>query len=151
VSEDIENFAMNTAISSMMILVNEMEKVGGINEKDFKIFLQILAPFAPHIAEELWHSLGDTKGKSTYYEARNKSIHLSRWPKWDKKKIIEDNIKIIIQINGKVRSEIVVSKDIEENEIKSLVLKDKKVIEWVGNSQIKRFIYVKGRIVNIVV
>jgi leucyl-tRNA synthetase len=140
ISEDIESMSFNTAISTMMILVNEMEKSESISIKDFKIFLQILAPFAPHITEELWSNFGEKK-----------SIHKSLWPKWDKKKIVDDTIKIAIQVNGKVRTEILIPKDIEENDIKALVLKDKIVMEWVGESLIKRFIYVKGRIINIVV
>ncbi len=140
VTEDIENFALNTAISSMMIFVNEMEKAESISVKDFKIFLQILAPFAPHITEELWSNLGEKK-----------SIHKSLWPKWDKKKVMDDTVKIAVQVNGKVRTEILISKDIEESDLKTLVLKDKIVMEWVGESLIKRFIYVKGRIINIVV
>jgi len=140
ITEDIEGMSFNTAISSMMILVNEMEKSVGVNEKDFKMFLQILAPFAPHITEEIWSKLGEKK-----------SIHKSPWPKWDKKKIVDDTITIGVQINGKVRTEITISKDIEEDDVKSLVLKDKKVLEWIDGKEVKRIIYVKGRIVNIVV
>jgi leucyl-tRNA synthetase len=140
ISEDIESMSFNTAISSMMVLVNEMEKSTNVSEKDFKMFLQILAPFAPHIAEEIWFKLGEKK-----------SIHQSPWPKWDKKKIVDETITIGVQINGKIRTEMTISRDIEENEIKSLVLKDKKVLEWIGGMEVKRIIYVKGRIVNIVV
>ena len=140
VTEDIEEFAMNTAISSMMILVNEMEKSTNVNEKDFKIFLQILAPFAPHITEEIWQKLGEKK-----------SIHKSPWPAWNKSKIVDETITIGVQINGKVRTEISISKDMEEDEVKALILKDKKVLEWIGEGEVKRIIYVKGRIVNIVV
>ncbi|NVN97394.1 class I tRNA ligase family protein, partial [Candidatus Nomurabacteria bacterium] len=140
VTEDIEDFAMNTAISSMMILVNEMEKSTSINEKDFKMFLQILAPFAPHITEEIWHKFGEKK-----------SIHKSPWPVWDKSKIVDETITIGVQINGKVRTEITISKDMEESDVKALVLKDKKVLEWIVGGSVKRIIYVKGRIVNIVV
>ncbi|MEI7688717.1 MAG: class I tRNA ligase family protein [Candidatus Nomurabacteria bacterium] len=140
VTEDIESMSFNTAISSMMILVNEMEKAGNIPVKDFKMFLQILAPFAPHITEELWCNLGEKK-----------SIHRSLWPKWDKKKVVDDTIKIAVQVGGKVRGEIIVDKDITEDQIKELVLKEKFVIPWVENKIIKRIIYVKGRIVNIVI
>ena len=140
IEEDVESMSFNTAISSMMILVNEMEKSASLNEKDLKIFLQILAPFAPHITEEIWQNLGEKK-----------SIHKSPWPKWDKSKIVDETITIGVQINGKVRTEITISKDIEEIEIKSLVLKDKIVLEWIGKSPVKRFIYVKGRVVNMVV
>jgi leucyl-tRNA synthetase len=123
----------------MMVLVNEMEK-NDVSEKDFKMFLQILAPFAPHVTEELWSILG---GKS--------SIHKSYWPKWDKKKIIEEQIKIAIQVNGKVRSEIMISKDMSEETIKNIALNDKYIITWVEGKEIRRFIYVPGRVISIVV
>ncbi len=139
IEEDIESMNFNTAISSMMIFINEMEK-NEVSVKNFKIFLKILAPFAPHITEEIWSKLGEKQ-----------SIHKSSWPKWDKKKIINDTITIAVQVNGKVRTEITISKDIEDYEVKALILKDIKVLEWVGSMDIKRIIYVKGRIVNIVV
>ncbi|MFA6251492.1 MAG: class I tRNA ligase family protein [Candidatus Paceibacterota bacterium] len=139
VSEDIESMSFNTAVSSMMVLVNEMEKQD-VDKKDFKIFLQILAPFAPHITEELWNMLGEKQ-----------SINKSKWPKWDEKKIIDDKIKIAVQINGKVRTEIMVSKDMSEGEIKPLVLKDQKIISWMEGKEIKKFIYVPNRIINIVI
>lgn len=140
VSEDIESMNFNTSVSSMMVLVNEMEKSQNIGIKDFKMFLQILAPFAPHITEELWQKLGEKK-----------SIHKSSWPKWDKKKVVDENITIGVQINGKVRTEITIPVDINEEDIKTLVLKDKKVLEWIGEKPIRRVIYIKGRIINIVV
>ncbi|HEY5588704.1 MAG TPA: class I tRNA ligase family protein, partial [Candidatus Paceibacterota bacterium] len=140
VSEDIENFAFNTAVSSMMILINEIEKGEFIGIKDFKMFLQILAPFAPYITEELWNNLGEKK-----------SIHKSLWPKWDKNKIIDNVIKLAVQVNGKVRSEIMISKDMTEEEIKKVALNDNNVIIWVENKEIKRFIYIPGRVINIVV
>ena len=139
VSLDIESMNFNTAISSMMVLVNEIEK-NEISKNDFKLFLQILAPFAPHITEEIWIKL---EGK--------KSIHLSTWPKWDESKIIEESIKIAIQVNGKVRSEIMITNDMTEDEIKMEAQKDKNVISWVEGKEIKRIIYIKGRILNIVV
>ena len=139
ITEDIESMNFNTAISSMMVLLNEMEKAENIKEKDFKIFLQILAPFAPHITEELWFSLGEKK-----------SIHLSDWPKYDKKKIVEDKIKIAIQVNGKVRSEITIKKDITVDEVKKIVMSDSNIRLWVDGKEIKRFIYIPSKIINIV-
>jgi len=140
VSEDIEDFAFNTSISAMMIFMNEMDKVEIISKEDFKMFLQILAPFASHITEEIWHDLGEKK-----------SIHLSTWPKWDKTKIVDDSKIIAIQVNGKVRSEITIPLDMTEEKIKEIALKDKNVIIWIGDKEIKRFIYVPGRVINIVV
>ncbi len=159
VSEDIENFAFNTAISSMMILVNEMESTFaqgyGVTRKDFKMFLQILAPFAPHMTEELYQQLlapeGLTLGSLKAGSLPAGSIHLSSWPKWDKNKIIDEKIKIAIQVNGKVRSEIMVLAGISEEKIKEIVISEPNIIPWIKDKEIKKFIYVLGRVVNIVV
>ena len=144
VTEDIESMSFNTAISSMMILANEMDSASAegkdVTKNDFKLFLQILSPFAPHVAEELWSELGEKQ-----------SINKSKWPKWDEKKIIEDKIKIAIQVNGKVRAEIMISKDMSEEEVKSLSLKEENVMTWIKDKEIKRFIYISGRVINIVV
>jgi len=140
VTEDIESFSFNTAISAMMIFMNEMDKAKGISKNDFKMFLQILAPFASHITEEIWHNLGEKE-----------SIHLSSWPKWDEKKIIDDEVKIAIQVNGKVRAEIMVSKDMTEENIKEIAFKNKSIITWIENKEIKKVIYIINRVMNIVV
>lgn len=138
ITEDIESMSFNTAVSSMMVLVNEMEKQD-VAKKDFEMFLQVLSPFAPHITEELWSMFGNKK-----------SIHISFWPKWDKKKILEERVKIAIQVNGKVRSEIIIEKEMTEEDIRSIVLLDKDIIPWISGKDIKKIIYVPGRIVNIV-
>lgn len=139
VEEDILGFRFNTAISSMMILVNSLEP-SGVSKENYKRFLQILAPFAPHMTEELWHELGEES-----------SIHLSDWPKYDESKIKDEFIKIAVQVNGKVRDEIEVSPEISEEEIKEIVLGREEVKRFTGDSEIKKFIYVKGKIVNVVV
>ena len=141
VSVDIEAMRFNTAISAMMILATEMEKNNfKLSTLNFQLFLKILAPFAPHITEDIWQKLGEKK-----------SIHLSEWPKWDENFIKNDELKIMVQVNGKVRGEIIVSSDTKEEEIKAFALKEKNIISWVKNSEIKRIIYVPGRIVNIVI
>ncbi len=140
VTEDIEEYKFNTSIAQMMILLNEWEKIEKISIEDYKILLQLLAPFAPHITEELWHMLGEKK-----------SIHLSPWPKWDENKIIDESIKVVVQVNGKVRAEITVGANIGEEEVKALALKDSSVINWTHGKEPKKVIYVKGRLVNIVV
>ncbi|MEA3399365.1 MAG: leucine--tRNA ligase [Patescibacteria group bacterium] len=134
VSEDIESMNFNTAISSMMMFINEVEKKG-IGEKEFNIFLKLFSPFAPHLTEELF------KGKE--------SIHLSDWPKYDKIKIIEDEIKIAVQVNGKVRSEIIVIKDEDEEAVKAKA--NKEILGWIEGKDIKKVIYVPNKIINIVV
>ncbi|MFH0930263.1 MAG: leucine--tRNA ligase, partial [Candidatus Moraniibacteriota bacterium] len=104
VTEDIENLRFNTAISSLMILLNEFEK----QEKLFTVycspFIQLLSPFAPHIAEELWAAL-----------SHKRSIFLEKWPKYDPKLVVEKEVNIVIQVNGKVRDQIQVSADTSEN------------------------------------
>ena len=150
VTEDIALFNFNTAVSAMMICVNEFEKAQELSVADFKLFLQILAPFASHVTEELWYLLGDpASAKAT--AGKKKSIHISAWPKYNPKKLIEDSVQIAISINGKVRAQLRVSADMSEEEVKAEALKDKAVIPWIENKEIKKIIYVPGRIVNIVV
>jgi leucyl-tRNA synthetase len=158
VGEDIESMNFNTAVSSMMMLVNEMDREV-ISKEDFKKFLKILSPFAPHIAEELWQKLRinneELKIKNstpkTKHQKPNTSIHLSEWPKWDKKKIIEEEVKIAVQVNGKVRAEIMVSKDMTEEDIKKIALQNKNIFAWTDNREVKKVIYVPGRVINIVI
>lgn len=139
VSEDIESMSFNTAISSLMILSNEMEK-SEVGKEDFKKFLQILAPFAPHIADELWHNLG-----------QKNSVHSSIWPKWEISLLVDEKIKIVVQINGKVRSEILINQDSTEEEIKKDALSNEKIYSYLNNQIPKKMIYVKNRLINIVV
>ena len=140
VTEDIELLHYNTAISSLMILLNELEKKDFVSKENFKIFVKLLAPFAPFITEELWEMLG---GKN--------SIHLESWPEYDKKKIIEDKFILVVQINGKVRAKIEVSADISENRAKSLALEDKNVMKFTEGKKVEKIIYIKGKLVSIVV
>jgi leucyl-tRNA synthetase len=140
VSEDIENMRFNTAISAMMILATEMEKAESVSKEDFKKFLQILAPFAPHIAEDLWNIIGEKK-----------SIHISDWPKWDENLIKDQEVKIAVQINGKVRAEILIQADDEEQDVKEKALIDQSVFKYMEGKDIKRIIYIKNRVINILI
>ncbi len=148
VSEDIEEMRFNTAISSMMILATEMESVRGetshrsrgINLEDYKKFLQILSPFAPHITEELWSMLGEKS-----------SINLSNWPKWDENLIKDEEVKIVVQINGKVRAELMIPADLKEEDVRKRALANEVVLRYVAGKDIKKVIYVKNRLVNVVV
>ncbi|OGI65175.1 leucine--tRNA ligase [Candidatus Nomurabacteria bacterium RIFCSPLOWO2_01_FULL_39_18] len=138
VSEDIDSMRFNTAVSSLMILLNEMEK-SGVSLEDLKKFLQILSPFAPHITEELWSMLGEKK-----------SVHLSSWPEYDKEKIKDDEVKIVVQINGKVRAEIMVQADENEESVKKKSLANEVIARHTAGKEIKKFIYIKNRLINIV-
>ncbi len=153
ITEDIENFRFNTSVSSMMILVNEMEKAESFSKENYLDFLKILAPFAPHMSEELWHELGEVRASkdTALSDSTKSSIHKSDWPKYDAEKIKDEKIKIAIQINGKVRDEIEISQDASEEEVKSFVIERESVKEYIGEGEIKKFIYVKGKIVNIVI
>src|SRR3989344_3293170 len=141
VAEDIENMRFNTAISAMMIFVNEVEKNNfQLSTFNFKTFLQLLSPFAPHIAEELWSMLGEKK-----------SINNSLWPKWDANFIKDNEIKIVIQINGKLRAEIVIQAEEKEEDVKHRVFNNETVLKHTAGKDIKKVIYVKNRLINIVI
>jgi len=140
ITEDIESMSFNTAISSMMVLVNEMEKTEGISTSDFKMFLQILSPFAPHVSEEIWQKLGEKQ-----------SINKSSWPRWDNDKIIDETIKIVIQINGKVRAELMIDRNISEEEAKKLAVSHENILSWIKDKEIRRIIYIPHKVINIVV
>ncbi|MFA6428645.1 MAG: alpha/beta fold hydrolase [Candidatus Buchananbacteria bacterium] len=141
VGEDIENFRFNTAISQMMILVNALQnQADDLDQEVWEKFLIILSPFAPHLAEELWEKLG-----------HKKSISLEPWPKFDPKLILETEIEVVIQINGKVRDKITLPAESSEEEVKAKVLASDKIQKWLDNQPIKKFIYIKNRLVNIVI
>ena len=139
VGEDIENFHFNTAVSALMILFNAMEKKD-VSKNDAETFLKLLAPFAPHFAEELWSSIGNKK-----------SIHLKVWPEYDPKLIEVGGYELIIQINGKVRDKVEISKWLERPEIEKIVLSREIVKKYVGVSAVKKIIFVPNRLINIVV
>ncbi len=147
VSEDIENLKFNTAISSLMILLNEMEKQKTIFNipacpagRQYSIFLILLSPFAPHITEELWKMMGNKE-----------SIHLQSFPKYNPELAKEKEITLVVQINGKLRDQIKVLADISEEEAKKIALEREKIKKWIEGKEIRRIIFVKGKLINIVV
>lgn len=140
VSEDIENFSLNTAVSSMMILANELDKKENIDVNLYKPLILMLAPFAPHITEEIW---GGLKNK--------KSIHLGEWPKYNESKVKKISAKVAIQINGKVRAVIECTPGLTEREVLGKALDLPEVKKWVLEQAIKKTFYVKDRALNIVV
>ncbi len=138
VRDDIESFKFNTAVSAMMIFVNEAEQAQSINVHDYKIFLQILAPFAPHMTEELWRTL-----------AEKESIHESKWPAADVALLTETEINLGVQINGKTRGSITVSPTATEDEV-ILHAKNNGDVARYLTGEPKRIVYVPGKILNIV-
>ena len=139
VGEDIKEFRFNTAISALMILLNEMEKVGASVE-DFSIFLKLLAPFAPHLTEELWWKLGNKT-----------SIHLEEWPKYDPKLVEENTFELIVQVNGKVRDKFEAPINISQAEAERLTFARGKVKLSLENKKPRKVVFVPKRLINLVV
>lgn len=140
VSEDYEEQKYNTAIAAMMTYVNLLYKQEKVSKKYIAPFLQILNPIASHVTEELWEKLG--------FEGH---IFSSKWPEYDISKIIESNVELAVQINGKVRFKITVPTSFSEEEIKEQVKNDDKLTQYIDGKQIQKIIVIKSRIVNIVV
>ncbi|NDE68174.1 hypothetical protein EB052_01050 [bacterium] len=145
VTEDIEAMRFNTAISSMMILLNEFDKASAAPEASlpqhaYETLLQLLAPFAPHVTEELWQSLG-----------HKESIHSAPWPIFDPKKIVESEMTIPVQVNGKVRATLSITPETTEKEIEEKALALPEVSKFTTGSKPKRIIHVKNKLVNIVI
>ena len=140
VSEDIEEMRFNTAISSIMILLNDFEKEGSILKEHYNILIQLLAPFAPHVTEELWVMM---KNKG--------SVHASEWPKFDPSKLVESNVTITIQVNGKVRGTMKAKIDTPDTEIEKMALDMDEIKKWTLGNVPKKVIVIKNRLINIVV
>ncbi|MBT7553210.1 class I tRNA ligase family protein, partial [bacterium] len=141
VGDDIENTHFNTAVSQLMILVKVLEKQERISEKTWHDFVLILAPFTPHIAEEMWSVLGN----------KNTLTH-EKWPEYDEKLIKSENKTLAIQINGKLRDTIDLAIDAEDSEeIKQQVLSLPKIIKALDGKEVKKYIHIKNKIISIVV
>lgn len=137
VSEDVPMQKFNTAIAQMMIFLNVVEK-NGVGKRQWETFLRLLAPFAPHIAEELWQELG-----------HKASIHKEKWPKFDAKKLLEETVTIAIQINGKTRGEVSVETDASKDVVEQVAREAVK--ERLDGKTITRTVVVPNRLVNFVV
>lgn len=151
VTEDIENFHWNTAISALMILLNEIEKrpslkiarpasLGKAGE-NWKLVIKLLAPFAPHLAEEIWRGI---LGHKT-------SVHREPWPTYDPKFLVADTFMLVIQINGKMRDSVEALCSITDKEARNLALQREKIKNIVGGKEVKRVIYIPQKLVNLVV
>ena len=140
VSQDIENFSFNTSVAAFMIAVNELGKLPSVSAKSMDEFARLIAPFAPHIAEEFWHELG-----------HEGSVSDSEWPKWDEEALKEDTVKYPVQFNGKMRFNIEVPAGSDKAAVEAAVLADPAAEKWLEGKTPKKVIVVPGRIVNIVI
>jgi len=144
VTDDISRLSFNTSISAMMILLNEAQKHfpegKPVPREWVRLYTLILSPFAPHFAEQVWCALGNKT-----------SVTLEKWPEFDPSKTTLDEVEIAIQVNGKLRAKISIPVDIEESVLKEQVLGLEAVQKWIESKPIKKFVYVKGRIVSVVI
>jgi leucyl-tRNA synthetase len=147
VTTDVEReYHFNTAIAALMELVNEMSSFEPSDAKDMQIMrfsientLLLLSPFTPHITEELWTHIGNESG-----------ISEKSWPVWDEDMAREEEIELVIQINGKLKGKLMIPCGLPEEEIKALALGDRKITEIIGLQKIRKVIVIRGRLVNIV-
>ena len=140
IGEDIDSFSFNTAISQLMIWVNDMEKRKSVNADEYKTFLVLLSPFAPHLTEEIWEMLKNEK-----------SIHLETWPTFDEAVLTKAAVTIVVQVNGKTRGTFTIAPDASEDELKDEAKKIETVQNHLEGKEVVREIVVPGRLVNFVV
>ena len=140
VGEDFDAMRFNTAISQLMIFVNALQKEPALPRAVLRDLLSLLAPLAPHLAEELWARLGFEGTAAT-----------ASWPVYDPAKLVATTITIVIQVNGKHRGELEAPVGVSETELKDLAVQNPKVIPHITGKEIKRVIYVKGRLINLLV
>jgi leucyl-tRNA synthetase/predicted alpha/beta hydrolase family esterase len=140
VSEGIDGLQFNTCISQLMILTNAFQELGGVPASFRKGALQLLAPFAPHLASELWEREGFTE-----------DLHKEGWPVYDKVKLTAATFELVVQVNGKLRDRFTVSSDISEMEAKTLALASTNIQKWLEGKEPQKIVYIPGRLVSIVV
>lgn len=140
VGDDLAELRFNTAISTLMVLVNELTENKSSHKDTLETLTILLAPFAPHLAEELWAKLGNKT-----------SVHLEPWPKYDPKMIEDEIVTIVIQVNGKVRANIKLNKNSTQKDVEAAAFAEENVKKFVGSEKPKKVIYIPGKILNIVV
>ncbi len=140
VTRDIGSMAFNTAVAALMQLTNELAKEEKISTSDYQMLLKLLSPFAPHISEELWEKYGD-----------GKTLAFSPWPTYDEALTKEATLTIAVQVNGKVRATIEVAADASEEAVKQKALTEENVLKWIAGKEPKKIIYVKNKLLSIVV
>lgn len=139
VTEDYEKMHFNTAISQMMVFINDAYKVKQIPTEYVQGFIKLLSPLAPHVCEEIWSKFN-----------LSSTIAYEKWPEYDATKLVENTVEVVIQINGKLRSKIEVDKDLDKNKLQDLALNDEKIKTLISGKDIRKVIVVPNKIVNIV-
>jgi leucyl-tRNA synthetase len=139
VTQDIQRFHYNTAISKIMELVNYMYLNGATLESVEKIVL-LIAPFAPFIAEEIWLNFG-----------HKESVHIQPWPSFDASKVIDEEVTIVIQVNGKVRDKIQITRDAQKEDVEKVAFAQEKIMKYLENSEVIKIIFVPNKLLSLVV
>lgn len=139
VTQDVEQFSFNTSVAAFMICINELQGLKTASREVLQPLLILLAPFAPHIAEELWHAIGEET-----------TIVAAQWPEYDEKLLVEDSFKYPVSFNGKTRFTIELSREASQDEIREAVLSADEAQKWLEGKTPKKVIIVPGRIINIV-
>ena len=140
VSQDIESMGFNTAVSTLMIFANDLDKREKISSNEYEILLKLLAPFAPHLSEELWHTLGHID-----------SVHIQNWPQYDPNQLKESEIVIAVQVNGKMRGKFQAASDISESDVTNLAKNLPEIQKWIGDKAVRKQVYVPGKVLNLIV
>jgi leucyl-tRNA synthetase len=140
VSQDIESFSFNTSVAAFMIALNELQGLKSANRATMELIVPLLAPFAPHIAEECWHILG-----------HDGSVVDAAWPAWDEEALREDSVKYPVSFNGKTRYMIEAPAGASKEEVEKIALSDAMAEKWLQGKAPKKVIVVPGRIVNVVI
>lgn len=150
VSEDIDAMRFNTAIASLMELTNELGKEECIVDEHFKILVQLLAPLAPHLCSELWETIQTTASTVETRFIASSALEFSSWPVFNPDLIKTSTIDLVVQVNGKVRDTLSVPAEISEEEAKKVALASERVQKWLEGKEPKKVIYVKGKLISIV-
>ena len=141
VGNDIENIKFNTAIAALMALINTIYATGKVTKKELAVFAILLNPFAPHVTEEVWEVCGLGDG----------IIAQASWPEYDEAKCVDDTIEIVAQVNGKIKAKLQIAADAEQADVLAMAKAEPKVKEAIDGMTVVKEIYIKGRLVNIVV
>lgn len=139
VTNDYENLRFNTAISQLMVFVNDVYKNKTLPLEYAKGFIQLLAPVTPHMGEELWQKLGATD-----------TLSFTKWPTYDESKLVEDEVQVVLQVNGKVRGKITVSADTDASELEKMALAEENIVKQLEGLSVRKIINIKGKLLNIV-
>ena len=139
VTEDFNALHFNTGISQLMVFINEAYKVNNIPKQYIEGFLKLLSPITPHIAEELWSKLG-----------HEKTISYEEWPQFDETKLVDDEVEIVVQVNGRVRTKIMVPSDASQEQLEELAVNNETIKSFMGDQTVKKIIAIPGRLVNVV-